>query len=169
MRLLALPALFGLLLAGCTSAPAPAAEREPPADAWGGSEEQLLVDVAALGQEFDVACQFGGGPELPRADGRVLEGTGRLRVAVTVEPGWTGLQVGHALDGGDITWLGPPLSSGRAEWLVEVAPEQAEAPMGAARWSFFAQMNLPEPATQDCYTGGGAGSYTIRIVAVRGG
>lgn len=169
MRLLALPAMLGLLLAGCTSAPTPATASEPLADAWGGSDEQLLVDVAAVGQEFDLACQFGGGPELPRADGRVLEGTDRLRVAVTVEPGWTGLQVGHALDGGEVTWLGPPLGSGSAEWLVEVAPEQFEAPVGAARWSFFEQMNLPEPATQDCYTGGGAGSYAIRITAVRGG
>lgn len=161
-----IPLALALLLAGCLAPAAPPAAVE--ADLWGGADRQVLVDIPkGFVAEWDTLCVQGGGPELGRADGRVLPGTGHLEVRVSVDPGFTGLQVGYAIDGGDVTWL-EVVTASEATFEVPVTPEQAEQPGGGTRWSFFEQMNLPPPATQPCYTGGGAGSWGVAIDAVRG-
>lgn len=150
------------LLAGCAApaAPPPAADATPEV-AW----PQLLLDVASgPHQQSDVLCAFGGAAPFDRAEGRVLEGARHVMVALELSGAWTGMQPGYAVDDGPVTWLGPPMTSGRAEWDVPVEPEQVEAATGAPRWLFYLQGNVPEGAAP-CYTGGGAGEFTLAAEA----
>jgi hypothetical protein len=175
MRAWWLPLSLACLLAGCTETPSPppadvAAERivGGEEDPWTGGDRILAVDWHAETTEFDIpACVGGGGIELDR-EGPIAPGTERLEVTLETDETWSGLQVGYSLDGGDsITWL-PTVRGGPETHLVPVAPEQWETGEdGGERWSFHHQMNVPEPASQECYTGGGTGAWHVVVTAVR--
>jgi hypothetical protein len=175
MRLLrCLPFVLALLLSGCAEEPAPAeivaTEPEPVDDPWEGSDRIVAVDWHAETTEFDIpACVGAGSGFALDREGPIPAGTERLEVTVQSAQTHTGVQAGYSFDRGKtITWL-PTVHGGPETFVVLVAPEQWETDEdGSTRWSFHHQMNLPEPASQDCYTGGGSGRWDIVVEAVKG-
>lgn len=171
-----LPLTLALTLAGCTgespSSTALPAEPATVEDPWMGADRVSVLDWHAGTQEFDALCLMGGAAfELERS-GPVLPGTHHLEVTVATEGTFTGLQVGHSVDNGDtIRWL-PTVRDGPETFEVAVSDGEWEPPadfeQGDDVWSFHHQMNLPEPATQDCYTGYGDGEWHIVVEAVKG-
>jgi hypothetical protein len=173
--------LLAVPLAGCLgstpasdggaapAAPTMSLER-PTEDPWNGSLRQVLVNVTASGAtEADVLCATGGSVELERDPaGRVLPGAASLEVRVRVDATFTGLQVGYAIDDGRVAWL-PTVSNGEATQAIPVRPDQAESSAAGTplRWRFYHQMNAPPPAEQDCYTGAGAGSWSVAVEALK--
>jgi hypothetical protein len=176
MRSWWLPLSLACLLAGCAEGPVPPAADDAPdrtvggeEDPWMGGDRILAVDWHAETTEFDIpACVGGGGIELER-EGPIAPGTERLEVTLETDETWTGLQAGYSLDGGrTITWL-PTVRGGPETHVVPVTPEQWETDEDRSeRWSFHHQMNLPEPASQECYTGGGSGAWDVVVAAIRG-
>ena len=176
MRAWWLPLMLALTLAGCAGEAPPPTEAGPapaaPEDPWMGADRVSVLDWHAETREFDALCLMGGAAfELERS-GPVLPGAHHLEVTVATEGTFTGLQVGHSVDGGDtIRWL-PPVSQGPETFEVPVSTGEWELPAdfedGDEVWSFHHQMNLPEPATQDCYTGYADGKWHIVVEAVRG-
>lgn len=176
MRGVALVLSLVFVISGCLTNQTSPSAPEPlgPATALGQAfPPQLLVNATFVGQEWDVLCLFGGGPLLRREDGWVLPGTTIILVQVSVDPTFTGMQVGYTIDGDGrdhirddprAVWLGPPVRGGDAEWRIQVLPNQTETP-GKLRWHFYEQMKLPGP-DQPCYTGGGTGRWSVRVEAL---
>jgi hypothetical protein len=125
--------------------------------------------------EFDVLCQGGGGPSLPREEAAyLLPGTDELRIEVEIAPSYTSMQVGYVLDSNaadhasennrSITWL-PQIGPGEQRtFTVNVSSDQVEKP-GEERWTFYQRMQ-PPGVDDVCYTGGGTGEKHIEIEAV---
>lgn len=168
--------IVGLLiaLAGC-AAPIPdavdaagaAAAPTQSADAWNGTARLLLAERAPGNSvELDLLCQTGGGMEHDRADGRVLAGASHVEVRVSASPATTGVQIGYAIDGGEVTWL-PVVRDGEATFEIPVTDDLVEAPEGKRRWAFWHQMGTPASDDQ-CYTGANAGDWGFVAEAVRG-
>lgn len=136
----------------------------PPTDPWGGGDRITVIDIDAATTEFDIPlCLNGKGIEM-EADNPVAEGTEHLEISYSAEPTTTGFRVGYSLDRGQtITWLPAVFGSSHMQ-TVSVDPTQWEPD---ASWSFYHQHNLPEPATQECYTGGGSGAWSVLVEAVR--
>lgn len=163
------------LVAGCSSKPAPAgpAAAVAPEDAWHGEAKVRLVQAAFNGFEADLpACGNGGASttanEFQRTAETVHNGTGHLEVTVQTDDGWPGLQVGYLVDGDkDYTWL-PTVHGAAQTFHVPVAPAQWEDAVETARWHFNHRDNLPGPAQQDCWAGGGSGTWSVSVDAVRG-
>lgn len=164
--------LLTLLLTGCatTSRPIPDAS-DPDRTANASQVPQILVNVdPGQIQEFDIVCALGGGHILPREDGYVLSSATSIRVTVSIDPTFTGMQIGWALDTFeeearqvDVNWLSPPARAETRSYTIPIATDQYETPP-KSRWSFYSQMN---PGVEEaCYTGGGSGYWTILVEAV---
>lgn len=189
MRAWWLPLSFtlALMLGGCAEdAPAAAVEPAVPMEApdpWAGAERVPVAAFHFQGMEADTpACTNGGAsttaPEFPREE-RVHPGTHHLELTVTAEPTMTGVQVGYRHgDGEDYTWL-PVVFAESQTFTVPVDPSQWEATEPAQedeieyedegfQWAFNHRINLPEPAAQDCWTGGGTGRFDVTVEAVKG-
>lgn len=171
--------LAALLLAGCSSGPEPEppapVEAEPGPDPWEGADRVALVRGDFDGAEADLPLCLNGGqattaPEFRRTPEAVHEGTERLEFTVAADPTWPGLQVGYAHGGDEWTWL-PTVRGGPETFTVPVAPDQWETwdeEEDTAEWRFTHRVNLPPPGEQECWTGGGAGRWTVLVEAVRG-
>lgn len=149
--------LVPLLVAGCAAAPDdPVAPTDAPVDEAPMPTEgpAMLVDAHSgpgFGFEFDVLCESGGGVPLPREENATVSPAHTMFVfTYAATPGSTGVQIGYALDGGDITWL-PTVTAGERTEEVEIPPGANET-AGQTRWVFWFQQNV-EAAPQDCYTG----------------
>lgn len=162
-----------LLLSGCLSASdegAPLADADGDAGTPDDGATEVLRSTKVLARkqssgtavEFSALCTLGEGPELAR-EALMPPGTQRLRF--TVEPGAAagGIRLGYALDGGDITWL-PVVTGMPASFDVDVDVDALET--SSARWSFHYQPNLPDPATQPCYTGAAVGAHRLLVEAL---
>ena len=180
MRAIAVVLLLTLPLAGCLTggqgdgtqgpAPAPGVRVDRPTDdPWNGSLRIPLAAAEGSGQQLDALCAVGGEVEVPRGDGRVLVGAGRLEVTVHVDATLTGLQVGYAVDGARQTWL-PAAGSGDSLTPIRVGPDQLESPSRdvAPRWSFAARASGPGAAGAACGAGGGTGAWRVLVEAVKG-
>lgn len=193
---LALALLLGLTtMAGCIGEdttepgelPAPTSgSSATEAEQGEGSEASLptyipliRIDHPPEAFEADVACTFGGGPQLPRkAAGYVANGTTHLAVMLTNPQTSAGhLQVGYALDAkGDdetdaadaITWLDPVAPGETANRSVEAGPDLIETSSDDRRWDFYKRYTTPEAQEETCYTGIKVGSDRVHIDAVRG-
>lgn len=125
----------------------------------------------APGFGADVACTFGGGPQLERTGEPVPDGAQRLVLDVTVEPGTAGLQIGrlfeadppeHASETGSITWT-PSQFQGSQTYEVDLG-DRVEGPNTAAEWAFYYQVN---PGVEEaCFTGVTASQWAVTIDAV---
>lgn len=170
-----------LLLAGCSSPDTgPVADAEVaavPADPWEGTTEQVVLDIAneePTAFQLDVLCAFGGGVEMRRADGYVLNGSRSVDVTVSASVTGTGLQLGYVLTDDPqydettqkgITWL-EPVRDGTRSFSLPVPAGGFEEPGEGRLWHFYARMNVP--AEQDCYTGAMAGAYALHASAIKG-
>lgn len=156
-------------LAGCAANPAETATLSTEAQAPVAAvldEPAVLVDhrVLLLGAEFDVLCRQGGGLVLERLPPLILPGTASIEIAI--DPGtYTAVQVGYAIDEGDIAWL-PSVTGTASLRTLDVPKETFET--GGPRWTFHYQLNLPV-AEQECYTGAGGGPRSIVITALPAG
>jgi hypothetical protein len=172
-----------LLLPGCLGNPggadlAPEMPEPVLVDSWGESMRQVLMDVDGESLQLDVLCIFGGGVEMPRAEGRVLAGTGHVEALVASPATDTGAQLGYVIttepgyderlqDG--ITWL-EPVANGERRFTLPVRDDQIEAPEGPMLWHFYLRMNVPTGENQPkapCYTGVHYGNLVLRAEAVR--
>jgi len=166
MRVHALLALALLPLAGCVSdAPLDAASAGDASLAPSSlSGPVLLAEYAWAGSggyEFST-CGMGEGPPLKRL-ALVPNGTRAFRV--TVEAGaTTALRAGWALDDAEPSWTEVvPAGASRA---FDVPVDDSGWEVGAERWTFLYQPNLPAPLTQDCYTGASVGGLRVAFEAV---
>lgn len=180
--------LFGIVMvAGCLTGEdrfdgevesvEPSASGPDMEDIWQGEDRLTVVDHEhdmEGGLEADLLCISGGGPIIPRTGAPVAFDTDRLEITATVEPVWTGLQIGYVVDGTnadhaggeekEITWLDPVYPSMEETFHVSVEGDQFEEP-GPDRWSFYYQVN---PGLEGaCYTGGGTGVWAVTVDAVR--
>ncbi|MHB1261472.1 MAG: hypothetical protein ACYC2H_07120 [Thermoplasmatota archaeon] len=176
MRAWWLPLSLCLLMPGCAEDATPAAEVERPAvvvqDPWMSGDRVTVLDWHAETQEFDALCAMGGAAFPFDREGPVPSDTHHLELTVSMEGTFTGVQAGYSTDGGDtITWLSP-VREGPETFQIPVEASQWEDPVaweeGDDVWSFHHQMNLPEPATQDCYTGFADGRWDIVVEAIKG-
>jgi hypothetical protein len=188
MRAWWLPLSLAFVLSGCADPAAPVPETVAEAgvmtDPWSGADR---VEVAAFhfsGLEADTPLCTNAGmsttaPEFPRLD-RVHPGTDHLEITVSAEPTMTGVQVGYrsSPDAEDYTWL-PVVFAATETFTVPVTSEDWEAPVVAGAdevedaddvesWAFNHRLNLPGPAAQDCWTGGGTGRFDVTVEAVKG-
>lgn len=156
-------------LAGCSAKPTATdlepATASPEVDPWGGAQRMLILDRHSSTTEADLPLCLGGGSgfDLQRTGNQILNGTRHLEVTVSAAPGQTGVQAGYSIDGSEHVWL-PTVTNGIETFIVPVSQETFEP---EARWRFRHQMNLPDPATQPCYTGGGSGQWDIVVQAVK--
>lgn len=180
--------LFGMvMLSGCLmgedgfgeggESVEPAASGSEAGDIWEGGDRLTVVDHehdVEGGFEADVLCTSGGGPIIPRTGAPVAVETDQLEITISVEPVWTGIQVGYVVDGTnagyatgeekEITWLETVYPTMEETFHVSVGGDQFEEP-GPDRWSFYYQVN---PGLEEaCYTGGGSGTWAVTIDAVR--
>jgi hypothetical protein len=181
--------LLALMVSGCASdAPeGPAGLTGESAataiDPWAGADRVEVAGFHFDGLEFDTpACSNGGAsttaPEFPRTD-LVHAGTDHLEVTVSAEATMLGVQVGYRHgDAEDYTWL-PVVLADTMTFTIAVSPDQWEVPGPLAgdeipdpdegqSWAFNHRINLPEPADQDCWTGGGTGRFDVTVEAVKG-
>lgn len=130
-----------------------------------------------MGFQLDVLCLSGGGVEMRRADGLVLNGTTFLEASVTAPITATGLQLGYVLVTGKpgydetaqkgITWL-DAVRDGSRTFRIPMPANGTESPDGdGVLWHFYSRMNVPV-APQDCYTGAMVGDYVLHVDAVKG-
>jgi hypothetical protein len=125
--------------------------------------ERSNVGPEGLGAEADLQCRLGGSGELTRDKaGHVSPGASHVVFELEMTPTYTGFQFGYRVaPEEELTWL--PVLRQSGEQRVEVRPGQHEET--EHKWAFAYRMNV-EPE-QDCYTGGGAGQLSFRILAVR--
>ena len=162
----ALLLLLAVVAAGCA---APGEPGEPPrAEAAADPATEALEERAAIVDAgfgvgafaFDVLCAMGGSVEIARTDARILAGTAALEVRITHGLS-TGMQLGYAIDGSDVTWL--PVTEDVQ--TIAVAAEQWETAEGPLRWTFHFQNNTPLTRDQ-CYTGAAFGGGRMLVEAV---
>ena len=168
-------ALSTAVLAGCASHPAPPAAAPAaaePVDPWGAKDRVVLVHADFDGLETDLPLCLNGGAsttasEFRRSEETVHNGTAALEVTVSTGDDWPGLQVGYLHDGDkDYTWL-PTVHGAAQTFRIPVSPALWED-AADVRWHFNHRDNLPGPAQQECWTGGGKGTWSVEVAAVRG-
>lgn len=160
MRSAFLVIALAAVLSGCAAG-------EPGLPAGGGDHPAaagpvLIAQAEWSGSAADLACATGGS-SVPREQGVHVNGTRKLLVEVEMAPTWTGIDVGYAYDEEETVWFasfGPP--GGSAE--IPVDPTQWESRTRKNVWTFPYRFNVAA-APQDCYTGAGTGTMSIRIVA----
>lgn len=144
---------------------------------WHGETELRIAEsemTSATAVEADVACAFGGAPQMERTGNRVLPGAQELAVTVETSPTSAGLQVGYVVDPDApdyaededaITWLDAVPPSSSETFTVDVAADQVEEPGEALAWTFYVRVN--PGVDQLCYTGASVGPRSVVVDAVR--
>lgn len=167
--LLLLP--LALLAAGCTSvgnAPDLSTGATDAAGPAPGAEPTILFEGGGMSPgevELDLMCVTGGGITLARQDnGSILPGVTKLVGTFSMTSG-TGWQLGYEIDDAEIVWI-DPLGPGTSTFEIPVDPSQTEE--DGERWTFWHQANLPEPLTQECYTGAILNGWSLKLETALG-
>lgn len=133
----------------------------------GAAVDTVLVERSwklGGGEEFDVLCAMGGGFELKREEGALIDAAAtKLVFVVAGGDANTGIQPGYAVDGNEPTWLEVArLEDFRAEVPVDAGQHESTEP----RWQFYFRQSVAG-TSQECYTGASF-EHAVTITARHG-